>query len=231
MRRSPRSWMSALGVAVLTLLVAIPSATRAQSPARGGTLVVGVQADLPNLDPHKSALTITYVALSPVYQTLVDLGPNLELRPLLATAWKVEADNLTWTFNLRHGVFFHNGRELTSRDVKFSVERILNPKTGARGRGDLSAVDSIATPDRYTVQFKLKSPFGVFPTKLATTYQAILPIEAVDPATNELLKPIGTGPFRFVEWKTNDHHPRTVRALLGARQALPRPGDRQTHPR
>ena len=205
MRNSPRCWMAGVGLALLTLVAAIPPITRAQGPARGGTLVVGVQADLPNLDPHKSALTITYVALSPVYQTLVDLGPNLELRPLLATSWKVEPDNLTWTFHLRHGVFFHNGRELTSQDVKFSVERILNPKTGARGRGDLSAVDSVATPDRYTVQFKLKSPFGVFPTKLATTYQAILPVEAVDPATNEMLKPIGTGPFRFVEWKSNDH--------------------------
>jgi peptide/nickel transport system substrate-binding protein len=189
----------------LLLFTLLPLATQAQSPVRGGTLTVGVQADLKTLDPHASALTITYVDLSPIFQTLVDLGPNLELRPLLATSWKVGPDNLMWTFNLRHGVLFHNGRELTSRDVKFSIERILDPKTGARGRGDLSAIDAIATPDPYTVQFKLKSPFGVFPTKLATTYQAIIPVEAVNPSTNELVKPIGTGPFAFVEWKTNDH--------------------------
>jgi peptide/nickel transport system substrate-binding protein len=189
----------------LMLVIVLAPLAQAQAPARGGTLVIGVQGDLKTLDPHQSALTLTYVDLSPIYQTLVDLGPNLELRPLLATSWKVGADNLTWTFTLRHGVLFHNGRELTSQDVKFSVERILNPKTGARGRGDLSSIDTIATPGKYTVQFKLKSPFSVFPTKLATTYQAILPREVVNPATNELIRPIGTGPFEFVEWKTGDH--------------------------
>jgi len=205
MARVSRKPFLALIPAVLLAGVLLPPPTLAQGPARGGTLTVGVQSDLKTLDPHKSALTITYVSLSPIYQTLVDLGPNLELRPLLATSWRVGPDNLTWTFTLRRGVLFHNGRELTSRDVRFSIERILNPKTGARGRGDLNAIESIATPDPYTVQFKLKSPFGVFPTKLATTYQAILPADAVDPVTNELRKPIGTGPFEFVEWKTDDH--------------------------
>ncbi len=74
-------------------------------------------------------------SLSPIFQTLVDLGPNPELRPLLATSWRVGPDKVTWTFTLRRGVMFHNGREFTSRGVKFSIERILNPKTGARGRG------------------------------------------------------------------------------------------------
>lgn len=205
MRKSMRCSVLRVVPALVLLLALAPLTSRAQGPARGGALIVGVQADLNNLDPHKSALTITYVALSPIYQSLVDLGPNLELRPLLATSWKVGSDNLTWTFTLRHGVRFHNGRELNARDVKFSIERILNPKTGARARGDLSAVDSVATPDQYTVEFKLKSQFGVFPTKLATTYAAILPVEAVNQASNELIKPIGTGPFQFVEWKTNDH--------------------------
>ena len=204
MRRSMRPSFVRLAPA-LFLLAALAPAGWAQGPARGGSLVVGVQADLATLDPHKSALTITYVALSPIYQSLVDLGPNLELRPLLATSWKVGSDDLTWTFTLRRGVRFHNGRELNSGDVKFSIERILDPKTGARARGDLNAIDTVATPDPYTVVFKLKSKFGVFPTKLATTYAAILPVEAVNRATNELIKPIGTGPFQFVEWKTNDH--------------------------
>ncbi len=189
---------------LLAVVLFLPAGIRAQMPSRGGTLVVGMQSDLGQLDPHKSAATITYIALSPIFQTLVDLGPNLEIRPLLATSWSVSSDGLTWTFNLRHGVLFHNGRELNSRDVKFNIERILDPKTGARGRGQLSVVESIATPDQYTVQFKLKSPFGVFPTTLVTTFQAIVAPESFDRATNELKKPIGTGPFEFVEWRTND---------------------------
>jgi len=174
------------------------------APVRGGRLAIGVQADIPHLDPHRSALTISYVSLSPMYQALTELGPNLELRPQLATSWKVSPDGLAWTFALRRGVVFHNGRALTSRDVRFSVERILDPKTGARGRGDLSAIASIATPDPNTVEFKLKSPFGFFPNKLATAYQAIIPREAVD-AGNNVTKAIGTGPFKFGEWVTNDH--------------------------
>jgi peptide/nickel transport system substrate-binding protein len=180
------------------------TAQGAPAPVRGGRLTVGVQADIPHLDPHRSGLTISYVCLSPMYQGLTELGPNLELRPQLATSWNVSPDGLSWTFALRRGVRFHNGRTLTSRDVRFSVERILDPKTGARGRGDLSSIASIDTPNPTTVVFRLKSPFGFFPNKLATSYQAILPPEAVD-AGNNVTKPIGTGAFQFGEWVTNDH--------------------------
>jgi len=189
------------GVAAVPWLGA---ATGAAAPVRGGRLVVGVQADIPHLDPHRSALTISYVSLSPMYQALTELGPNLELRPQLATSWTVSPDGLTWTFALRRGVQFHNGRALTSRDVRFSIERILDPKTGARGRGDLNSIASIATPDPNTVVFRLKAPFGFFPNKLATAYQAIIPREAVD-SGNNVTKPIGTGPFQFGDWVTNDH--------------------------
>jgi len=205
MQRSVRRWLCAACSLLAVTVPAYPVTLAAQTPARGGTLIVGVPSELPNLDPHRSTLTITYTSLSAVYQPLVELAANLALRPQLATSWKVSPDGLTWTFALRHGVLFHNGRELTSADVKYSITRILDPKTGARGRGDLSSIDAITTPDRYTVQFRLKGPFGFFPNKLATTYQSIVPPEAVDAATNQITKPIGTGPFRFDDWKTNDH--------------------------
>jgi peptide/nickel transport system substrate-binding protein len=203
-----RFWLrnrQALFMAALALvMLVLPLGVQAQTPVRGGSLVIGLQADLGQLDPHKSAATITYVALSPIFQSLVDLGPNLEIRPLLATSWTVSSDGLTWTFNLRRGVLFHNGRELTSADVKFNVERIIDPKTGARGRGQLSVIESVATPEKYVVQFRLRSKFGVFPTTLVTTFQAIAAPESFDPATNMIKSPIGTGPFQFVEWRTND---------------------------
>jgi peptide/nickel transport system substrate-binding protein len=203
-RRAFVGQAAAAGAGLAAPWLGAMAADAAPSPTRGGRLVVGVQADIPNLDPHRSALTISYVALSPIYQALTELGPNLELRPQLATSWKVSPDGLTWTFALRRGVRFHNGRPLTSRDVRFSIERILDPKTGARGRGDLSSIASIATPDPNTVQFRLRAPFGFFPDKLATTYQAIIPPEAVD-SGNNVTKAIGTGPFQFAEWVTNDH--------------------------
>ena len=99
--------------------------------------------DLPGLDPHPSTSTITYQVLSLVYQGLVDFDRDLKIKPVLAESWKVSPDGRQWTFTLRKGVKFHNGRALTASDVKFSLERILDPKTAARGRGALSIIESV----------------------------------------------------------------------------------------
>src|SRR4029450_8635586 len=127
--------------AVLALL--LPWHAAAQTPKRGGTLVVGMSQDLPGLDPHPSTSTITYQVLSLVYQGLVDLDGDLKIKPVLAESWTTSADGRTWTFKLRKGVKFHNGRALAASDVKFSIDRILDPKTAARGRGSLSIIESV----------------------------------------------------------------------------------------
>src|ERR671918_400002 len=116
------------------VLLALSLATPAlgQTPKRGGTLVVGMSQDLPGLDPHPSTSTISYQVLSLVYQGLVDFDRDLKIRPVLAESWKVSANGKQWTFALRKGVKFHNGRALAAADVKFSLDRILDPKTAAR---------------------------------------------------------------------------------------------------
>ena len=120
------------------LAPSLTSPLAAQTPKRGGTLVVGMSQDLPGLDPHPSTSTITYQVLSLVYQGLVDFDRDLKIRPVLAESWKVSPNGKEWTFTLRKGVTFHNGRPLTASDVKFSLERILDPKTAARGKGAIS---------------------------------------------------------------------------------------------
>src|SRR5262245_34172693 len=186
-------------VAVLALL--LPLQAGAQTPKKGGTLVVGMSQDLPGLDPHPSTSTITYQVLSLVYQGLVDFDRDLKIKPVLAESWKVSADGRQWTFALRKGVKFHNGRPLTASDVKFSLERILDPKTAARGRGSLSIIESVQAVDAQTVRVHLTRPSGAFLSRLAGTYQAILPPEAVQ---GPAFKAIGTGPFSLAEWKTNE---------------------------
>src|SRR5205085_1979670 len=114
---------------------------------------------------------------------------------------KVSPDGKQWTFALRKGVRFHNGRAMTASDVKFSLERILDPKTAARGKGALGMIESVQVVDPQTVRVHLTHPSGAFLSRVAGTYQAILPPEAVQGAA---FKPIGTGPFQLTEWKTNE---------------------------
>jgi peptide/nickel transport system substrate-binding protein len=184
---------------VLTLL--LPLEAPAQTPKRAGTLVVGMSQDLPGLDPHPSTSTITYQVLSLVYQGLVDFDRELKIKPVLAESWTTSADGRTWTFKLRKGVKFHNGRALAASDVKFSLERILDPKTAARGKGALSIIESVQVIDPQTVRVHLTRASGAFLSRIAGTYQAILPPEAVE---GPAFKAIGTGPFQLTEWKTNE---------------------------
>jgi peptide/nickel transport system substrate-binding protein len=188
-------------VLVVVLALLLPLETAAQTPKRGGTLVVGLSQDLPGLDPHPSTSTITYQVLSLVYQGLVDFDRDLKIKPVLAESWTTSADGKTWTFKLRKGVKFHNGRPLTAADVKFSLDRILDPKTAARGKGSLGIIESVQVVDPQTVRVHLTRASGAFLSRIAGTYQAILPPEAVQ---GPAFKPIGTGPFQLTEWKTNE---------------------------
>jgi peptide/nickel transport system substrate-binding protein len=197
-----RTLKEILALALVAGLAGLVTAdASAQTPKRGGKLVVGMSQDLPGLDPHPSTSTITYQVLSLVFQGLVDFDRNLAIRPVIAESWKVSANGKEWTFVLRKGVKFHNGRALTASDVKFSLERILDPKTAARGRGALSTIEKIQVVDPQTVRVSLSHPSGAFLARLAGTYQAVLPPEAVQ---GETFKPIGTGPFQLTEWKTNE---------------------------
>jgi peptide/nickel transport system substrate-binding protein len=188
-------------ILAVALALLLPLQATAQTPKRGGTLVVGMSQDLPGLDPHPSTSTITYQVLSLVYQGLVDFDRDLKIRPVLAESWTTSADGRTWTFKLRKGVKFHNGRPLTAADVKFSLDRILDPKTAARGKGSLGIIESVQVVDPQTVRVHLTRASGAFLSRIAGTYQAILPPEAVQ---GPAFKPIGTGPFQLTEWKTNE---------------------------
>jgi len=131
-----------------------------------------------------------------VYNRLVDVTPNFEVIPELATKWESNADATEWTFHLQQGVKFHDGSELTAKDVVYSYKRILDPATGSSGLAILSAVidpEGITAKDDYTVVIKTKAPSVTLPTILTTKETGIVKDGAK--AEDLRLHGMGTGPF------------------------------------
>jgi peptide/nickel transport system substrate-binding protein len=137
----------------------------------------------------------SFQVLENVYDTLVQPAADLSMEPALAESWEISDDNLTWTFKLRDGVKFHNGRELVADDVVYSFNRII--AEGLNG-WRFSAVDTITAPDDSTVVITLKQPSPNLLVSIGGFKgMAIIPKEIVEDGTIGT-HPVGTGPFRFV---------------------------------
>lgn len=191
-------------------------------PVRGGTMVVAVGS----IDLSNPAMTVGQSKTRStmlIYQGLVSLGSDLVPRPDLAESFEPENDGSVWRFTLRK-VQWHDGRPLTSADVKFTFENLLlefHPRT----RQVLGTkLESIETPDERTVVFRLKQPFSALPLILSVGDAPILPkhiFEGTDPKTNPANEaPIGTGPFKFVSYQ-KDAELRLSRNTNYFREGLP----------
>jgi peptide/nickel transport system substrate-binding protein len=147
------------------------------------------------LDPARAKSNVPYTVNGAVYEPLVAVNERWQWSGLLAESIKSNAAGDLWTFRLRKGVRFHNGKPLTAADVAYTIRRLLNPATGSDAlavlSGDLDPTGIQEAPggDQSVVRFKLKAPNFNFPVRLATRYTQILPEGAVTPWG------IGTGPF------------------------------------
>jgi peptide/nickel transport system substrate-binding protein len=178
----------------------------ASGPRQGGTLYIGQDFGPQSLDPHKNLAWASINIYESIYNGLVKWNENeTEVIPDLATAWEISDDGLVYTFTIRQGVKFHNGREMTAEDVKFSLDRLRDPDVSVYA-SEYTAVESVDVLDAETVQVTLSRPFGTFLIFLTDRY-SIVPEEAVaELETN----PVGTGPFMFDEYVL-DQHVRLVR--------------------
>jgi len=211
----------------LSLLIHSPFGSRAtwgqpelaMPGAKFGGIYRRVLHDNPStLDP--ASLTDIYgrAVVSQIFDGLVQFDAHLNPIPALAEFWEASRDGRTWTFTLRRGAKFHNGREVTAQDFVFSFTRMLDPKRhvsvadlfrriqGARHfmQGKTHDVQGLKAIDHYTLQIVLEEPFTPALAVLGLANAAVVPREEVEkPGDRFGRAPIGTGPFKFVRWEPN----------------------------
>ena len=202
------------------LLLALPLALACRggesSPSRETLIDSRDLYDPRSLDPALSTDVPTGRAVAYLFDGLVRFSPAAEVEPGLAERWAISEDGLTYTFHLRRGVTFHDGMPFVARHVVKSFERVLDPTSrGGRAwplmpiRGadefasrSASSISGLAAPDDSTVVITLREPLAVFTKYLAMPVASIVP----DPVPENFSEqPVGTGPWRLVEWEHDDH--------------------------
>jgi peptide/nickel transport system substrate-binding protein len=173
-------------------------ATEESGSKYGGTLQVAFQNEWAGLDPHTVSSYSSYQILNNVLEGLTTYDDNLNLQPGLAESWEQSEDGKTWTFHLRQGVLFHNGREMTADDVKWSFERLIDPDTGAGNAARVGPADTkIEVIDDYTVAITHPEPFGIFPQSLGFDKSTGIVAKESLEDDGTISIPIGTGPFKI----------------------------------
>lgn len=161
------------------------------------TLIVAIPESPTYMDPMVQASIGTYRVTTQMFDRLVMMDNDMNLVPGLAESWEV-IDDTTTVFHLRQGVKFHNGEEMTSEDVKYSLERcIANPGVNY----NYLIIESITCDDDYTVTIKTSAPFNALLYRLSLDAASII-CKSADTSAEEFNKnPVGTGPFKFVSWE------------------------------
>jgi peptide/nickel transport system substrate-binding protein len=194
-----REALAGLGLATLA-----PRIVNAAEPRR---LIGLIEEDPPYFNSAASSAISSFVAASPCYSALTHMDTDGKITPDLATSWEISPDGMTYTFHLHSNVEWHDGHPFSAEDVAFSIGQVnskLHPYRGA-----MSAIDKVEAPDKDTVVLRLKHPQVSLIYSLGNFSGAILPKhiwEGKDVATDpHNRQPIGTGPYKFVEYVAGDH--------------------------
>jgi len=204
------------GISALALGLAISFGAEAADIKQGGSMIVTYKDDVSTLDPAIGYDWQNWSMIKSLFDGLMDYEPGTtNLRKEIAEDYTISDDGKTFSFKLRKGVKFHNGRELNADDVKYSIERVVNPKTQSPGAGffgsivgfeDASAgkaeaLSGITVVDPYTIKFELSRPDATFLHVLALNFAHIVPKEEVEKYGADFGKhPVGSGAFKMTEW-------------------------------
>ncbi|ANT61597.1 peptide ABC transporter substrate-binding protein [Salipiger sp. CCB-MM3] len=213
--------MKALLTSTAILLAsAIPALAQDYTPdpnaTPGGMITVTYKDDVATLDPAIGYDWQNWSMIKSLFDGLMDYVPGTtELRPGLAESYEVSEDGTVFTFKLREGVKFHNGREMTAEDVKYSLDRVTTPETQSPGAGFFASIagfdeissgeadtlSGVEVVDPLTVKITLSRPDATFLHVMALNFASVVPKEAVDEYGTDFGKhPVGTGAFSLGEW-------------------------------
>jgi len=200
---------------VLILMMTLPAfflAAGSQGESAAGKVIpelrVSIDFDQATTDMFKEHGTEGLRMKQLVYNGITELDQNFNVVPGLAEKWKISTDGLQYTFWLRKGVKFHNGRELTTEDVKWTIESFLDPKNGYVYKGDYDMIKKVEIIDKYTFKLTIDKPNSAFLAGIASGLKPVLAKESYKVGEGgllELVKVIGTGPYKFIEWIQEDH--------------------------
>jgi peptide/nickel transport system substrate-binding protein len=197
-----------LSFGALLVVAGFLVAPAAHAQERGGTLVMVVQPEPPTLGAYLSTSGPIGQVATKVFDGLLEYNFDLKPQPSLAESWTVSEDGKTITFKLRKDVTFHDGKPLTSADVNFSILEVLK-KVHPRGPNTFREVTDIETPDTYTAIFKLANPAPYMLMALSSYESPIIPKHIYSKGDikqhENANKPIGSGPFKFVEWQRGQY--------------------------
>src|SRR5580692_3625808 len=163
------------------------------------TLVMLIESSPTNLDPRIGVDAPSERIDDLIFDDLLARGDNLDVAPGLAERWNIP-DPLTYIFHLHHGVTFHDGRPLTSRDVKWTFDSLLTGRIRSTKTANYRFVDRIDAPDDFTVIFHLKEPEAPLLWNLSDGAIGVVPAGSGDEMTRH---PIGSGPFKFISAETD----------------------------
>lgn len=187
MRKSLISTVAALALGVSTVWAAPPD-----------SVVIGMVLEPPGLDPTAgAAAAIDEVTYDNIFEGLTRFAADGSVQPLLAESWEVSSDGRVYTFTLNHGVKFHDGTEFNAADVVFSLNRARAEGSTNAQKALFANIEKVEAPEPFLVKITLKQPDGGFPVNLAWGDAVIV---AEESAAGNATQPIGTGPYKFVNW-------------------------------
>ncbi len=193
----------ALACAIAALAGAGASAQTAETPKRGGKLIVAQDESPDRIEPHGPVMTVQHkLAISATYEALLAIDNQFNVLPSLATSWVQESPTV-FVFTLREGVKFHDGSDLTTEDVLFTFERILDPKRPGDAQNKLRVIKSVTAPDAKTIRIELQRPFAPFIRYMAVPeVTAIVGKKFALARNNDLTKEAnGTGPYKITRFQ------------------------------